>query len=75
MDKIEQNELGTFKNVPAYVLDENPTSLKQIEDILMKKYTERYQQYQAIADVIVDIKNAPIEENFKTLLGALKIVN
>ena len=75
MDKIEQNELGTFKNVPAYVLDENPTSLKQIEDILMKKYTERYQQYQAIADVIVDIKNAPIEENFKTLLGALQIVN
>ena len=73
MAKVEQNELGTFKNVPAYVLAENPTSLEQIEAILTRRFTERYQQYQSIADVIVDIKNAPIEENFKTLLGALNI--
>ncbi len=71
MDKIEQNELGTFKNVPAYVLNENPTSLDQIKEILMRKFTARYQQYQTIADIVVDIKNAPIEENFQTLLGAL----
>lgn len=73
MSKIEETEFGTFKNAPAYVLDENPTSLDQIEDILTRKFSERYRQYQAIADVIVDIKNAPIEENFKTLLGALNI--
>lgn len=73
MEKIEETETGSFTNVPAYVLNENPTSLKQIEDILTKKFEARYQQYQAIADVIVDIKNAPIEENFKTLLGALDI--
>ena len=73
MEKIEENPLGGFKNAPAYVMDENPQSLKQIEEILMKKYTERYQQYQSIADVIVDIKNAPIEENLQTLLGALNI--
>ena len=73
MAKIEQTELGTFKNVPAYVLDENPESLEQIEAILTKRFTDRYQQYQSIADVIVDIKNAPIEVNFKTLLGALNI--
>ena len=73
MEKIEETESGSFTNVPAYVLNENPTSLKQIEDILTKKFEARYQQYQAIADVIVDIKNAPIEENFKTLLGALDI--
>ncbi len=73
MAKIEQNEMGTFTNVPAYVLNENPTSLAQINDILMNKYRERYQQYQDIADIVVDIKNAPIEENFKTLLGALSI--
>ena len=47
--------------------------MKDIEDILMKKFTDRYQQYQSIADIIVDIKNAPIEENFQTLLGALDI--
>ena len=73
MDKIEETSLGIFKNAPAYVLNENPTSLAQIEDILIRKYTERYQQYQTIADVVVEIKNAPIEENFKILLGALSI--
>lgn len=73
MAKIEQTEFGTFKNAPAYVLDQNPASMKDIEDILMKKYTDRYQQYQSIADFIVDIKNAPVEENFQTLLGALDI--
>ena len=71
MEKIEETETGSFTNVPAYVLSENPTSLKQIEEILTKKFTERYQQYQSIADIIIDIKNAPIEENFQTLLGAL----
>lgn len=71
--KIEQTEFGTFKNAPAYVLAENPTSFTQIEEILKRKFTERYQKYQTIADVIVDIKNAPVEENFKTLLGALEI--
>lgn len=73
MAKIEETESGSFKNVPAYVLNENPTSLDQIHTILMNKYKERYQQYQTIADIIVDIKNAPIEENFQTLLGALSI--
>ena len=73
MAKIEQTETGSFTNVPAYVLNENPTSLKQIEDILVKKFTDRYQQYKAIADVVVDIKNASVEENFKNLLDALSI--
>ena len=72
MDKIEETEEGTFKNAPAYVLDQNPKSLDQIKDILTKKFEDRYQQYEHLADVIVDIKNAPVEENFKTLLGALK---
>ena len=73
MAKIEQNEMGTFINAPAYVLDENPTSMKDIEEILMKKYSDRYLQYQSLADIVVDIKNAPVEENLKTLLGALEI--
>ncbi len=72
MDKIEETEEGTFKNAPAYALDQNPKSLDQIKDILTKKFEDRYQQYEHLADVIVDIKNAPVEENFKILLGALK---
>ena len=75
MAKIEQNEMGTFINAPAYVLDENPASMKDIEEILMKKYSDRYLQYQSLADIVVDIKNAPVEENFKTLLGALNMAH
>ena len=73
MAKIEEVEKGIFRGAPAYVLNENPASLAEIRAILVKKYKERYQQYQTIADIVVDIKNAPIEENFKTLLGALKL--
>ncbi len=75
MAKIEQNEMGTFINAPAYVLDENPTSMKDIEEILMKKYSDRYLLYQSLADIVVDIKNAPVEENFKTLLSALNMAH
>ena len=62
-----------FTGAPAYVMTENPASLDDIREILQKKYEERYQQYASIADIIIDIKNAPIEENFKTLLGALDV--
>ena len=71
MSKIEETSPGVFNGAPAYVLTENPKSLDDIRAILQKKYEERYQQYSSIADVIVEIKNAPVEENFKTLLGAL----
>lgn len=73
LSKVQEPIPGVFKNLPAYVLNEGPTSMEQIEQILLKKYTERYRQYQMLADVIIDIKNAPIEENFKTLLDALEI--
>lgn len=71
MAKITEVQPGVFNGAPAYVLSEKPASLDDIRAILLKKYTERFRQYQAIADIVVDIKNAPIEENFKTLLGAL----
>ena len=73
MAKIEETAPGVFAGAPAYVLTENPKSLDDVRAILQKKYEERYQQYAKIADVIVDIKNAPVEENFKTLLGALHV--
>ena len=73
MAKIEETSPGIFSGAPAYVLTENPESLDDVRAILQKKYEERYQQYARIADVIVDLKNAPVEENFKTLLGALDI--
>jgi len=73
MEKIEETETGNFNNVPAYVLSENPSSLKDIKEILTKRFTSRYRQYESIADLVVDIKNASIEENFKSLLDALDL--
>ena len=72
MAKIEEVAPGVFNGVPAYVINENPQTLADIRSILLRKYTERFQLYQSFADIIVDIKKAPIEENFKTLLEALK---
>ena len=72
MAKIEEVSPGVFSGAPAYVLSENPATLDDIRAILLKKYTERFRQYQAIADIVVDIKKAPIEENFKLLLEALQ---
>ena len=71
MAKIEEVAPGVFSGVPAYVINENPATLEDIRAILLKKYIERFKQYESLADVVVDIKNAPIEENFKLLLGAL----
>ena len=71
MAKIQEVQPGVFTGAPAYVLNEKPATLDDIRAILMKKYTERFKQYESLADLVVDIKNAPIEENFKTLLEAL----
>ena len=71
VSKIEEPIPGIFKNVPAYVMKEDPSSIKQIEEILLNMYRQRYQQYQSIADIVVDFKDAPIEENFKTLCEAI----
>ena len=72
MAKIQEVSPGVFAGAPAYVLNENPATLDDIRAILLEKYKERFKQYESLADIVVDIKNAPIEENFKTLLGALE---
>lgn len=71
LEKIQEPVPGYFENAPAFVLKQNPQSMNDVKNILTKIFTDRYAHYEAIADIIVDIKNAPIEENFKTLLGAL----
>lgn len=69
--KINEPVPGYFENAPAFVMKHNPQSMQDIKNILTKIFTDRYAHYEAIADIIVDIKNAPIEENFNRLLGAL----
>lgn len=70
-DKITEVVPGYFENLPAYIEAEHPKSMADIKNILMAKFEERYAQYEHIADIIVDIKNAPIDENFNSILGAL----
>lgn len=62
---------GQFQNAPAYILAENPKSMQDVNNILTRKYTERFNQYQSMADIIIDVKNAPIEENYKLIKEAL----
>ncbi|MBR1639862.1 MAG: hypothetical protein IJ688_10800 [Treponema sp.] len=71
MSKISMEKPGKFINIPAYVEAENPKKLSDVRDIMMKKYQERYQHYESIADEVIDIKNAPIDENFKLICEAL----
>lgn len=70
-DKIVEPVPGYFENLPAYIAAENPQSMSDIKKILEAKFKERYSYYEHIADIIINIKNAPIDDNFKTILGAL----
>ena len=71
LGKIKMEAPGRFLNLPAYVEAENPRNMNDVRFILQKKYEERQIHYQAIADIVVDIKNAPIEENFKLIYEAI----
>jgi shikimate kinase len=72
MKKVIMIEPKKFQNIPAYVEAEHPRTLKDVREIMVKKYAERLMHYESIADIIVDIKNAPIEENFKLLYEAIR---
>lgn len=71
MAKIKTSPFGGFDGAPAWVTAENPKTINDVKDIIMARFTARNEQYKNIADVIVDIKNAPKEENFKSILGAI----
>lgn len=71
-----RKENGIYVGVPAYIKDKKgniPSSIEEIKDLLEKKFSDRAKKYEHYADVIIEIKNAPIEDNFNTILGALNI--
>lgn len=73
LNKIEWDPLEkVWKNAPAYIQQENPKSIEQIKEILLKKYTDRFAQYRSIADVTVPLKNQETEKNFNLILESLK---
>lgn len=72
MENVHETEPGVFSGVPAYI--NSFASLQEIKEKITSKLTERTDKYEKLADIAVDIKNAPIEENFNTILGALNII-
>lgn len=71
MSRIEETEPGKFSNVPAYIAVKKPSSLDEIRSMLLARFEERTNLYSSIADITVDIKNAPQEENFKSIFSAI----
>ena len=60
-----------LSNLPAYAQHENFESKEEVIEWLEAFYTERSDQYNNICDLIVEIKNASIQDNLKDLIKAL----
>ena len=83
MDKIEETEMGTFLNVPAYVMDKNPASLKEIEEInsqiddilsqILRLQEDKLQQQQRIRDIQLQYYQIQIRPHF--ILNCLNTIN
>lgn len=61
-DKIMMIKPGYFENAPSYVLAKEPRDLEDVHNILMEKFQDRINQYMHIADIVVNLKNEPIEK-------------
>ncbi len=68
---ITQDDNGNFLNAPAYILNHKPKSMDEIHKLLMQTYEERFKKYEAIADVVIELKNAPVQENFNKICNVL----
>lgn len=71
LSKVTRNPDGSFENIPAYIKVYNPSSLEEIATLLTDCFTERLRIYEEISDIVVNIKEASIDDNFNTILEAL----
>ena len=71
MENVSEVKPGVYTGLPAYVAEKEPSSLNDVRKILADKFNERTAKYEKLADIIIDIKNAPIEENFNSIIRAL----
>ena len=71
--KISKDEFGNWQNLPAYVATCEPKTMAQIHQILEQRFTERFTSYESISETVVQLKNAPIEENFNLITKALNV--
>lgn len=60
------------RNLPAYIADKNPRTEKEAREIFHDFFTRRTNRYKEIANVIVQMGNAPKEINTEKILAALE---
>ncbi|MBO4859688.1 MAG: hypothetical protein J5527_14335 [Treponema sp.] len=71
MKMVHEPQPGFFTNIPFYIVGKNPESLDEIAKILLDIFSERLRTYEAIADKIIEIKNASQADDYNTILEAL----
>ena len=69
--KIEKD--GSLSNLPAYISKNNPHSLDEVRAIFHEFYVNRVKIYTQIADICVEMENAPKDVNALQICNALKI--
>lgn len=69
--KIKTDENGEFTGVPAFIKAKNPKTLEEIRTLLLEKFTERAARYTAASDIVVELGDAPIEDNLEILINAV----
>ena len=71
--EIKTEKDGTLTNLPSYIAKKSPSSLLEVRKIFHDFYTERVKIYSSIADVSIQMKNAPKEENLSLILKGINL--
>ena len=71
INKAEQLSDGTWKNLPAYISNQNPKSEKEVRQIFHTFYVARVEIYSKIADKTIELKSDSKENNLKLIMENL----
>lgn len=70
LDEIEWAD-GTMKNLPAYIVRENPASTEDVERIFGQFYDKRTTRYRKLAQITCTLAGETPEENCRLIQEAL----
>ena len=65
---------GMLSNIPAYIAKKSPHSIAEVREIFHEFYVERVKRYSEIADVTVQMQNAPKQVNLQKIIDAVLAV-
>lgn len=71
INKAEQLSDRTWKNLPAYISNQNPKSEKEVRQIFHTFYVARVEIYSKIADKTIELKSDSKENNLKLIMENL----